>query len=89
MVKVVFLETYFRGLVKTLTKYPDLNEEIENRVLWFRKNPKDTRLKDHALKKKMKGKYAFSITNDIRIIYRWVGKNKAQFLNIGKHIDVY
>lgn len=87
MTKIEYTEKYRQGLIKTLKTIDE--GSVANCVKWFIKNPSDTRLDDHALNKKMKGKRAFSITNDIRIIYRWIGKNKAQFLNIGRHIEVY
>lgn len=87
MTKIEYTEKYRRGLIRTLKIIDE--ESVVRCVERFIKNPSDTRLDDHALKKKMKGKRAFSITNDIRIIYRWIGKNKAQFLNIGRHIEVY
>ena len=62
---------------------------MEQRVQWFRKNPNDTRLDNHDLKKKMKGQWAFSITSDVRIVYEWMGKNWVRFLAIGGHIKVY
>ncbi|KKU92239.1 MAG: hypothetical protein UY21_C0003G0015 [Microgenomates group bacterium GW2011_GWA1_48_10] len=37
----------------------------------------------------MKGKWAFSVTSDIRTIYIWVGKNTVSFLAIGSHKKVY
>lgn len=37
----------------------------------------------------MEGKCAFSITEDIRIIYVWLGDNTARFLDIGSHDTVY
>jgi mRNA-degrading endonuclease YafQ of YafQ-DinJ toxin-antitoxin module len=37
----------------------------------------------------MKGKWAFSITDDIRIIYEWKDKNVVRFLAIGTHPEVY
>ena len=55
----------------------------------FRRNPKDTRLKVHALKKRMRGKWAFSVTHDMRIVFEWLGKSTVRFLAIGKHGDVY
>jgi mRNA-degrading endonuclease YafQ of YafQ-DinJ toxin-antitoxin module len=58
-------------------------------VSWFRKNPGDTRLDNHDLKKKMFGQRAFSITDDIRIVYKWLGKNEVRFLAIGGHSKVY
>lgn len=56
---------------------------------WFKKNSEDTRLDDHELTKKMKGKRAFSITGDIRIVYKRLGKNLVRFLAIGGHEVVY
>lgn len=66
-----------------------IDKEVEKRVNWFRKNPDDSRLKNHALRKRMKGKFAFSITGDMRIIYEWLGKNTVRFLAIGGHKKVY
>ncbi len=37
----------------------------------------------------MKGKWAFSITDDIRIVYEWKTKNVVRFLAIGGHEKVY
>jgi len=37
----------------------------------------------------MKGKFAFSITDDIRIVYEWLGKSTVRFLAIGEHEKVY
>lgn len=70
-------------------KNPDIIETIIKRVLLFRKNPKDTRLHTHALRKRMRGKYAFSVTDDVRIIFVRTGKSTVRFLAIGKHTDVY
>lgn len=49
----------------------------------------DTRLGNHALHRRMTGEFAFSITNDIRIVYEKVGVNWVKFLNIGNHKEVY
>jgi mRNA-degrading endonuclease YafQ of YafQ-DinJ toxin-antitoxin module len=67
----------------------ELEEEIIKRINWFRRRPDDERLENHALRKRMKGKWAFSITDDIRIVYEWKTKNVARFLAIGGHEKVY
>lgn len=72
-----------------LANQPLLEKIIFQRIKWFKKNPNDTRLKNHALKKRMKGKFSFSITDDIRIVYKWLGKNTVRFLAIGGHKKVY
>lgn len=68
-----------------------LESEIQQRIRWFKQNPDDTRLDNHKLtkSKKMIGKWAFSITDDIRIVYEWVGKTTVRFLAIGGHKRVY
>ena len=69
------------------------NEELllltNEKVKLFENNPHDTRLENHALRRRMKGKWAFSITNDIRIVYEWIGKGTVRFLAIGTHRQVY
>lgn len=67
----------------------ELENLIEEVIVLFQENPSDTRLHDHALRRRMKGKRAFSITGDVRIVYREIGKNTVRFLDIGTHPQVY
>ncbi len=66
-----------------------MRARILEHVIWFRRNTDDTRLANHPLHKKMKGYWAFSVTDDIRIVYRWMGKTTVRFLAIGRHETVY
>lgn len=68
---------------------PELKERVSLQVERFRRNPTDTRLDNHDLKKEMSGQWAFSITGDIRIVYEWLGRHEARFLAIGGHEEVY
>jgi len=74
---------------KLVTKNPSLHYLIYQRVRWFCKNPNDSRLKNHALHKRLSGKWAFSVTDDIRIVYQFIGKQYVRFLVIGTHKTVY
>ena len=87
--KVEVTGQYDRMYAKVITRDPQLARIVADRILLFQKNIKDTRLKTHRLKKRMSGKYAFSVTDDIRIIFVWQGKSTALFLAIGKHKEVY
>lgn len=78
--------------------YLSMFDEINNQELYililqkikiFVNKPDDTRLRNHKLRKRMKGKFAFSITGDVRIVYEWLGKNIVRFLAIGGHNKVY
>ena len=79
-------DSMYRDLVEGDEELKDL---ITEKVSWFKRNPADTRLKNHKLSKQLRGKWAFSITDDMRIVYQWQGKNKARFLAIGPHEQVY
>ena len=80
---------YIRDLTELLKSDSELGDEINKRVEWFKKNPDDTRLDNHHLEKRMKGRWAFSITGDVRIVYKWLGKKEVRFLAIGGHKKVY
>ena len=62
---------------------------MDLRILQFKNNPRDTRLFDHDLRKRMNGQKAFSIDNDVRIVYRQKKKNLVQFMDLGGHEEVY
>lgn len=68
---------------------PQLKLEVNQRIQWLKNNPDDTRLDNHALTKRMEGKWAFSITDDIRIVYEWLSKTTVRFLAIGGHGKAY
>ncbi|MDO8452804.1 MAG: hypothetical protein Q7S79_03575 [bacterium] len=74
---------------KLCLENPELLDLIENKIILFQKNPEDTRLVNHPLKRKLKGEWAFSITGSIRIVYEWQGKSTVRFLRIGDHETVY
>jgi len=76
----------YKSLIKTS---PDLKELILTKIVQFCRNFEDERLNNHALRKPMEGKWSFSITNDVRIVYLWTGKNNVRFLAIGGHGKVY
>lgn len=89
MIKIINtgdFDLMYRQLVQ---EDPSIADQVFEVVEYFKKNPGDTRLANHALTKKMAGSRAFSITDDIRIIYEWVGKTIVRFLAIGGHGKVY
>lgn len=89
MIKIEEVGGYGRMLEDLLVENPELEKEIKQRVAWFRENSRDTRLATHPLTKRMTGKWAFSITDDIRIVYEWLGKTTVRFLAIGGHQKAY
>ncbi len=89
MLKIELSGKFDRMYKDLINRNSHLRREITKRVILFKRNPNDSRLCNHALRKRMKGKFAFSITDDIRIVYEWLGKNTVRFLAVGTHNKVY
>ena len=62
---------------------------LSERVQWFKLNPGDPGLKIHPLTGKLKGLFAFSIKRRKRVKFSFLGKNKALFVDVGSHDEVY
>lgn len=89
MIKVKFSGNFDKMYRNLVENDPALRDLIADSIQLFENNPDDTRLDNHPLTKRMRGKWAFSITNNIRIVYEMVGKQRVRFLVIGKHDEVY
>lgn len=89
MIKIRYSGSYYHGYKDLLGTSPELKLAIERSVHLFTKNPDDSRLDNHPLKRRMEGKWAFSITADVRIVYEFIGRNSVRFLVIGPHTKVY
>lgn len=78
-----------KSFIKAFDKLPKRIKPVAiERIKMFSENRSDPELHDHALKGRMKGKRAFWITNDFRIVYR-IEYDIFVLLDIGKHTQVY
>ncbi|MBI2464125.1 type II toxin-antitoxin system mRNA interferase toxin, RelE/StbE family [Candidatus Peregrinibacteria bacterium] len=81
---------YHRDFKKDFKKlHPQEKERFQKKFLTFLQNPQNPELRDHALKGLLRGKRSFSITGDVRVIYRYLDKNSIILLRIGTHNQVY
>lgn len=71
-----------------MQNFPILVKKTEERIKLFERNPTDSILKDHPLKGSMHNYRSFSVSGDIRILYRKIN-NKGIFYDIGSHNQVY
>lgn len=76
-------------LVDLVQQNEDMRELVRDQIKLFRKNPEDTRLDVHFMKRRLRGKWAFDIDDDVRILFEWKGKHIVRFLAIGDHEKVY
>ena len=82
MIKIQLSGNYDSMYRELVGEDKELRNILAEKVKWFRRNPEDTRLDNHPLRKSLKGKWAFSINDDIRIVYEWLDKTFARFLSI-------
>ncbi len=55
---------------------------------WLVVEPRDPLLRTHKLKGDLDGYWAFSVDDDLRVLYRWED-DEAFLVNIGSHDEVY
>lgn len=89
MIEIKFTGRYWQGVEKLSSENSEYLNLIDNAVAIFRKKPQDTRLDIHPLRRRLTGKWAISIDNDVRIVFEWKGKYRVRFLAIDRHPGVY
>jgi addiction module RelE/StbE family toxin len=84
---------YHRNFKKHYQKRIKNNRKLDfifrQRTTQFIVNPNSSQLNNHQLTGLKKGLFSFSITGDIRVIYRWIDSHTVYFLDIGTHNQVY
>lgn len=83
----VELSSHFLKRARRLS--PQEKRQLSQRIEWFRNDPRDPRLKTHALTGKLKGLYSFSVTYGKRVTYLLVSPTTALFTDVGSHEEVY
>ncbi len=78
-----------RILKKWKKKYPDLIANFQDTLTQFTESPFHPSLKTHNLSGKLKGYWAFSITYEYRLVFKFISENKALLIDIGTHDEVY
>lgn len=83
----------YRGFKKAykvrIASNQKLAHQTEQKIILFKRDPRNPILKDHRLAGAKRGLRGFSITGDIRIVYLPVSKDEVIFLDIGSHNQVY
>lgn len=73
---------------KNFKKNPNLREAFIELYNKLTANPFEPDLRTHLLTGKLKGKYACSLTRDLRIVFR-LHDDIIHLLDIGRHDEVY
>ena len=88
MKKIIFENSFKKNYLNRVKDNSFLKESMQNAVRIFLEDPYDPVLNNHELRGNLKGKRAFSILDDLRIVY--IETNDYYiFLDIGSHKEVY
>lgn len=82
-------KSYKKAYEKRIKNNPALRKKLIESVELFSQNFQNPDLHNHKLKGPKKGEWSFSITGDYRVVYRWIGNNMVEFVDVGTHNQVY
>lgn len=68
---------------------PKIQAQFKKRLELFLRDSRSPILRNHSLQGDWIGCRAFSITGDVRAIYRAISKEDIKLLDIGTHAQVY
>jgi mRNA-degrading endonuclease YafQ of YafQ-DinJ toxin-antitoxin module len=86
--KIEYREEFIKHYKKRILSNSFLINRFEERLRIFQENPNNLLLKNHLLKGRKANLRAFSITGNIRVIYKKIG-DTYYFFDIGTHNQVY
>jgi len=82
-----------QGFKRIYKKKAKNNDELKKRfwhaVELFSKNPFDPRLRTHKLTGKLEGLWAFSVSYDCRVVFKFINEDEVLLVDIGGHNEVY
>ena len=84
--KIVFDASFEKDLKKYKNRSTDKKiKQLKERLLIFKEDPFDARLRTHKLKGNLKDYWSFSIGYSDRILFRFLDSETVFFIDIGDH----
>ena len=89
MTEIVLSSQFRKAFKRKIRGNKILEQRFRDRADIFQSDPFDQRLKTHRLADQLQGLWSFSIDYDARVIFSFVESNRALFVDIGTHDEVY
>ncbi|WP_456325885.1 type II toxin-antitoxin system RelE/ParE family toxin [Desulfonauticus submarinus] len=89
MMEISFSQSFKRAFKKKIKNSAHLEGLFWDKVEKFINNPFDRELKTHKLSGNLKDLWSFRVDYDMRVIFFFEGNDKAIFIDIGSHDEVY
>jgi mRNA-degrading endonuclease YafQ of YafQ-DinJ toxin-antitoxin module len=88
-IEIGFSSSFRRTFKKRIIPDQGLERLFWKKIEIFCDNPYDLSLKTHKLSGDLEGLWSLSINYEIRVIFKFVNKNKVLLIDIGTHEEVY
>jgi addiction module RelE/StbE family toxin len=89
MIEIAFSSSFKRAFKKRVAGNANAEARFWERVEAFKSNPFDPKLRTHRLSGKLKDLWGFSIEYDLRVVFYFADTQRAVFVDIGTHTEVY
>ena len=89
MIKVFWDQGFKRAYRKRVKNDIELKARFWDAAELFAKDPFYPRLRTHKLTGRLEGLWAFSVSFDCRVIFKFLSKTEILLIDIGGHDEVY
>ena len=89
MIRVVWDEGFKRIYKKKIKNDKTLKIKFWKKMKQFAKNPLQPQLRTHKLSGELCGTWAFSISYDCRVVFKFIERKEVLLIDIGSHDEVY
>ena len=89
MIKIIWDEGFKKIYKKKIKNNKILKDKFWKTMKLFVKNPFLPQLRTHKLSGELFDMWAFSVTYDCRVVFKFIGENEVSLIDIGTHDEVY
>jgi len=89
MTEIVPTSGFRKAFRRKVRGNKNLEVRFRDRVVIFQTNPFNPRLKTHRLSGQLEGLWSFSIDYDVRVVFSFTEPDRALFVDMGSHDEVY
>ena len=89
MISLIWDDAFKKSYKKRISGNTILKKKFWNNIDLFCSEPFDARLKTHKLTGKLDGMWAFSVSYECRVVFKFIDDKTALLVDIGSHDEVY
>ena len=89
MIEAIWDSGFKRAYKKKFKENPRLRTKFWERLSIFLEEPFSAQLRTHKLSGKLAGQWAFSVDDNYRVLFEFIGDDSVLLIDVGTHDEVY